>query len=219
MKEVVNQWNINMNTVGMAEVEEDKKQIILGFAIRLSGGKLVTKVFFDENECILAWYNACCEPGIQVGKICINVVLKHDVTEAYVARFKEEITQCILNNKLKKVSSIKLPLQKNYLTESLIWNAVAIGEEKNMIPDHDLYRYGYGLLYWENNEEKAFFDNRLAKTYAKMIELHQAKIRPIWIRISKKQNIPIPVREGGKQVLEIGKQDLVRECYEDLQDL
>ena len=152
MREVVNQWNINMNTVGMAEVEQDKKQIILGFAVQPSMGKLAAKVFFDENECILAWYNAHCEPGIQVGKICINVVLKCDVTEEYIAQFKEEIMHCILDNKLKKVSSIKLPLKEFYLIESLIWNAIAVGEEQDMIPDHDLYRYGYGLLYWDNDE-------------------------------------------------------------------
>lgn len=218
MKEVVNQWNINMNTVGMAEVEQDKKQTVWGFSVR-SGKQLECKVSLDENKCILAWYNARCEIDTQVSDIYSCDVMQNEVTQEQIHAFKEELKVHPIDIDSEIISSISLPVKEEYISESLIWNAVAYGEEENRIPEEEINKYGYGLLYWESNEVKTFFDNRLAKTYAKMMELHRVGIKPLWIRIEKQNNRPIPVRQGREAVEKIGATEEVRECYDYMQDM
>lgn len=211
MADVVNKWNINMNTLSMADVEVEKAVTVYGFALRETGGT-ICHIFWDENECVVAWYNAHCAASCEISAIDSKQVQKNEFLQTQLEAFR----QTLLAKPLKRVIPMPLdyPQDEVFVRESLIWNECVSGSAQDQLSMDAVYHYGYGLLYWQNNEAQAFFDNRLAKAYEKLMRLQEAHIYPLWIRIKKQHEGPIVVREGRKLVHEIGERSETHAFYD-----
>lgn len=215
MEEYTNKWNINMNTLGLADYNVKEKAKIYGYAAK-KDEFVESYLYEEESECVIAWYNAHCQSVDQISEIC-EIVLDQDDKKAALENCQAH---------LKKQPLRRIPLQaadyssqSEYMRYSMICNGVLQGSIEDIVTEEDMKKYGYGLLYWENDNVCTFFDNRMAVMFRKLRELKQQGIYPICIRLPKKNNQPIPVAEGRKQIKEFVWQENLKEQYDELQKL
>ena len=81
----------------------------------------------------------------------------------------------------------------------------------------DMKINGHGLIYWEDKKVNMFFDNCFEKTMRKLQELKMQNIRPVCVKIRKEKNIPIPVANGRRILMELAEQQELWDFYVALQ--
>lgn len=215
MEKVVNEWNMNMNTLNMAVVEEDE-QSVWGFVFKKTNPEAY--VFFDGNECARAWFNCHCQSEGKISWIQRKSVLNSAFDDEWMRQFKQEL----YNSKLHDLEGVICDhISDDFVSMveriSSIWNERCCGEKQDLMDQETAEKHAYGLLYWENEQMKAFFDNRLINTYDRMITLHERAIYPLWIRLEKKTTTPILVRNGCQMILEVAQDEHLRKIYDALQ--
>ena len=80
MEEYTNKWNINMNTLGLADYNVKEKAKIYGYAAK-KDEFVESYLYEEESECVIAWYNAHCQSVDQISEIC-EIVLDQDDKKA-----------------------------------------------------------------------------------------------------------------------------------------
>ena len=215
MEKVVNEWNMNMNTLNMAVVEEDE-QTVWGFVFGKTQPEV--RVYSDGNECAREWFNCHCQGVECIGRICKAVVLSSAFTEAWLHQFEQDLYNSVVHD-LEKEACIGNNNDFASMVEraSFIWNERCSGGVQDVLSPEVLASTAYGLLYWEKAQMKAFFDNRLINTYDQMVTLHDKHIYPLWIKLEKKTFAPILVRDGCQKILEMGNDAQMKAIYEKMQ--
>ena len=212
-----NEWNINMNTLGLADYNVAENIKLYGFAVSVQNDRNVY-LYKDENECAIEWFNYHCKNDIAI----TNVYVEEVAPEEYKENFLEQLRKKILELPLQVVK-VKLPESEYIINEtvqfSLICNGFMQGSEKDSLTLESAKRYGYGLVYWEENVQSAFFDNRFSVMFRKMQELNKKNIYPICMKVEKKGNQPILVAEGRKQIINSMEQETMQKIFVYLQNV
>lgn len=216
--DVVNHWNINMDTLGADIYQPPKMFSIWGFAVK-TDTELQGHIFLEENECMRCWYNAHCEQFYQqVSEIQADSISEMEFDENYLDNFGEQL---LLKQRVPVKVAVaieeKLEKEKKIMTFSLIWNGDAGGNEEDKISATGMKDYGYGLIYNQKMNWYTFFDNRLAAMVHKLRELQQAQIKPICVAVKKENRRPIPVANGRILLQQIIQSEILKDFYEQLQ--
>ena len=89
--DVVNQWNINMNTLGAGDYQLPRELIIWGFAVQTEVEQQ-GYIFLEENECIRCWYNFHCDAACrQLSAIQAESLQETAFDEACLDTFGEKL--------------------------------------------------------------------------------------------------------------------------------
>ncbi len=216
--DVVNQWNINMNTLGAGDYQVPREIMVWGFTVQTVAERQ-SHIFLEENECVRSWYNAHCDAAYrQLSAIRAESLQEKAFNEAYLDIVGEEL---LLSKMLpiKKVGATTLDIEaaQDVAAFSLIWNGLMGGRAENQLSSADIKEHGYGLIYYENAAWQAFFDNRLAGMFHKLQELQKNNIRPICVAIQKEKRKPIPVAVGRKLLLRFVQDQTVKNFYQQMQ--
>lgn len=215
MEKVVNEWNMNMNTLNMAVVEEDE-QTVWGFVFKETNPEAY--VFFDGNECARAWFNCHCQSEGKISWIQKKSVLSSAFNDEWMGEFEQELYDLKLHDLTGEVCDNRSDDFAGMVEKiSSIWNERCCGEKQDLMDQETAEKHAYGLLYWENEQMKAFFDNRLINTYDRMITLHEREIFPLWIRLERKPGTPILVHNGCQMILAAGQDEHLKTFYDALQ--
>jgi len=216
--EYANKWNINMNTLNLADYGCSHKVKISGFIVR-KNGELATQVFQDDLECIQAWYNLhCMNDTLEISNIQVETVLDTELTGEYWDRLNAQLLRLPVLKKgrylyLADTEAVSLAI----INDTIVMNGLGLGWEEYRLSDDVLKSYGYGLLYWKWEKTFAFFDNRLSKTFQKVQELHEEGVSPLCIRVKKQNKVPIPVQEGRMQVSKFQENEHLKKWYQQIQ--
>ncbi len=213
--EYFNKWNINMNTLDLAEYNIKEPVKAYGFAVK-KNAVVTNYLFFDENECVMLWYNYHCKDIDMISELH-EIVLDAEYTEDDIEQAKKQLLNQQLCPITKKLNTNILYLDD--LQYSLIWHGVSQGSEKDIVTEELMKQYGYGLVYWTADQLYTFYDNRMAVMFRKLRELKQQGIYPICIRLPKKNNQPIQVADGRKLLIEMAIQENLKGKYDELQKL
>ena len=215
MEEYYNKWNINMNTLGLADCDVQENVKVYGFVVHKD---VAEKTYLEqtESECVRLWYNYHCQSIDQITDIH-EFVLPNGYTESDWNMALNQLTNAPLKNiPEKKNEEIK---ESEYLRYSMICNGLLQGAAEDVLSEEQMKQYGYGLIYWEDEKMISFFDNRMAVTFRKLSELKQQGVVPVCIKIKKLNKQPIPVADGRKQLVALAQQENLKHVYNVLQTI
>ena len=211
--EYTNKWNINMNTLGLADCGVQEPVKAYGFVVRENA---TDKKYLEqeESECVRLWYNCHCQAVDAITDLQ-EFVLPNGYIESDLAMVINQLAKVPLKNISKKV--VEDVTLSEHLRYSMICNGLLQGSAEDALTEDQMMQYGYGLLYWDDEKIVPFFDNRMAVAFRKLAELKQQNICPLCIKIKKLNKQPIPVAEGRKQLIALAQQKDLKHAYDLLQ--
>ena len=215
--EVAHEWNVNMNSLDLADYNIDEVMKVWGFVVENNKVRY-GRIFLNEAACMRSRYNYHCTEA-KLSDIQIETISETIFDEAYLDSFGESL---VAKSIIPAVLELNLKIKETKLSQeivryTLICNELCNGKETDVMSYADMKINGHGLIYWEDKKVNMFFDNCFEKTMRKLQELKMQNIRPVCVKIRKEKNIPIPVANGRRILMELAEQQELWDFYVALQ--
>lgn len=210
--EFTNKWNINMNTLDLADYNVKEPIKLWGFVAE-ENKEIQSYIYQDENDCVCAWYQMRCASMEQISKIESIEIIETENIDVEILKFREKMKQTEMIPLLHMTQARAILEQHPVLQFTLVCYGILPGTQADSMSSDQIKQYGYGLVYLLEEKVCVFFDNRFAVMFRKLNELWSDGICPICVRVKKDLNLPIQVSAGRSSVLkEVSQYQLKEMC-------